>query len=41
MEETSPLVDYYPGRDVDVLVVDGAGEINEVFCRLMLALAGS
>ena len=37
--ETAPLVAYYPGHGVDVLVVDGLGTIDEVFGRLVRALA--
>jgi adenylate kinase len=37
--ETAPLAAYYPDHGVDVLVVDGLGTIDEVFGRLMRALA--
>ncbi|GMQ92617.1 MAG: adenylate kinase [Acidimicrobiia bacterium] len=36
--ETAPLVDFY-GQSV--LVVDGVGQVDEVFSRIMLALAKS
>ncbi len=36
--ETMPLVDFY---EVGVLHVDGVGPVNEVFLRIMLALANS
>ncbi len=38
--ETEPLVDFYPNHDVPVLAVDGIGSIEEVFARLVMALAG-
>jgi len=37
--ETAPLVGYYPGRGVPVLAVDGLGAIDEIFGRLVRALA--
>jgi adenylate kinase len=39
-EETEPLVEYYPARNVEVITVDGVGAIPEVFGRLVAALAG-
>ena len=37
--ETAPLIDYYPNHAVDVVAVDGIGTIDEVFGRLVGALA--
>jgi adenylate kinase len=37
--ETEPLVEYYPPAGVPVLAVDGIGSIEEVFARLVVALA--
>jgi adenylate kinase len=37
--ETEPLAAYYPEHGVDVLTVDGMGSIDEVFARLVRALA--
>jgi adenylate kinase len=37
--ETAPLVAYYPEHGVDVLLVDGLGTIDDVFGRLVRALA--
>ena len=37
--ETEPLVDFYPSRGVPVLAIDGIGGIEEVFSRLVSALA--
>jgi len=38
-DETEPLVGYYPDNGVTVVAVDGMGAINEVFARLVSALA--
>ncbi len=38
-EETEPLVAYYPEHDVRVIAVDGLGTIDEVFARVVIALA--
>jgi adenylate kinase len=38
-DETEPLVGYYPETGVPVVAVDGLGTIDEVFSRLMVALA--
>ena len=38
-EETEPLTDYYPPAGVPVIAVDGIGTIEEVFARLVMALA--
>jgi adenylate kinase len=38
-DETEPLIGYYPDTGVPVVAVDGLGTIDEVFSRLMLALA--
>ncbi len=38
-EETAPLADYYPAHDVPVATVDGMGTIDEVFHRVVAALA--
>lgn len=37
--ETEPLVDYYPTTGTPVISVDGVGSIEEVFARLVMALA--
>jgi adenylate kinase len=37
--ETEPLVEHYPPAGVPVLAVDGIGSIEEVFARLVVALA--
>ncbi len=38
-DETEPLVGYYPENGVAVLPVDGMGTIDEVFARIVMALA--
>jgi adenylate kinase len=38
-EETEPLLSYYPVHGVAVLAVDGFGSVDEVFTRIVLALA--
>ena len=38
--ETEPLAAYYPEHGVAVLDVDGMGTIDEVFARIVRALAG-
>lgn len=38
-DETAPLVDYYPNHDVPVASVDGMGTIDEVFHRVVAAVA--
>lgn len=38
-EETEPLLGFYPPRGVAVVAVDGQGTIEEVFTRIVLALA--
>jgi adenylate kinase len=38
--ETEPLLGYYPEHGVDVLPVDGVGSMDDVFTRIVLALAG-
>ena len=38
-QETAPLIDYYPSHGVEVIAVDGLGTIEEVFARLVTALA--
>ena len=40
-DETEPLVGYYPDRGVAVVAVDGMGSIDEVFSRLVSALANN
>jgi adenylate kinase len=37
--ETAPLVEYYPHHGVEVVLVDGIGKIDEVFARIVGALA--
>lgn len=37
--ETSPLAAYYPEHDVEVVVVDGLGSIEDVFARVVGTLA--
>jgi adenylate kinase len=37
--ETAPLAAYYPEHGVEVVVVDGIGAIDEVFSRIVGALA--
>jgi adenylate kinase len=37
--ETAPLASYYPDHDVEVVVVDGLGSIDEVFSRVVGTLA--
>lgn len=37
--ETAPLVEYYPEHGVELARVDGEGTIDEVFARLVNALA--
>jgi adenylate kinase len=39
-EETEPLLHYYPEHRVDVVAVDGVGSLDDVFTRIVLALAG-
>ncbi len=38
-EETEPLISFYPTRGVPVVSVDGVGTIDDVFGRLVVALA--
>ncbi len=38
-QETEPLLGYYPTHGVAVVAVDGHGTIEEVFTRVVLALA--
>lgn len=38
-QETEPLLGYYPTHGVAVVAVDGHGTIEEVFTRIVLALA--
>jgi len=38
-DETEPLVGYYPEHGVEVIAVDGAGTIDEVFSRTVGSLA--
>lgn len=38
-EETEPLLGYYPSHGVAVIAVDGQGTIEDVFTRIVLALA--
>ena len=38
-EETAPLAEYYPSHGVTVVRVDGMGSIDEVFVRIVTALA--
>jgi adenylate kinase len=38
--ETEPLVAYYPDHGVRVMAVDGVGSLDEVFARIVLAIAG-
>ncbi len=38
-DETEPLVDFYPERGIPVVAIDGIGTIEEVFGRLVMALA--
>lgn len=37
--ETEPLTEYYPEHGVEVVEVDGMGAVDEVFARLVRALA--
>ena len=39
LEETEPLLSYYPVHGVAVIAVDGFGSVDEVFSRVVLALA--
>lgn len=39
-KETEPLVRYYPDHGVDVMPVEGIGSVDEVFARVVDALAG-
>jgi adenylate kinase len=39
-EETAPLSDFYRETGRKVYLVDGLGEIDEIFARVALALAG-
>jgi len=39
VEETEPLLSYYPVHGVAVIAVDGFGTVDEVFSRIVLALA--
>lgn len=41
VDETSPLIGYYPHHGVSVLPVDGLGTIDEVFARIVTVLAES
>ena len=38
-EETEPLISYYPARDVPIAEVNGVGTIEQVFARVVAALA--
>jgi adenylate kinase len=38
-DETEPLVGYYPDKGVAVVAVDGMGTVDEVFGRIVRALA--
>lgn len=38
-EETEPLVGYYPEAGVGVVAIDGAGTVDDVFTRIVTALA--
>ena len=38
-KETEPLIDFYPEQGMPVLAVDGAGAVDEIFAKLVLALA--
>ena len=38
-DETEPLVGYYPDNGVQVVAVDGKGTVDEVFGRIVRALA--
>jgi adenylate kinase len=38
-DETEPLVGYYPDNGVHVVAVDGMGTVDEVFGRIVKALA--
>lgn len=38
-EETEPLIDFYPERGMSVIGIDGIGAVEEVFARLVMALA--
>ena len=38
-DETEPLVGYYPDNGVQVVAVDGMGTVDEVFGRIVKALA--
>ena len=37
--ETAPLIGYYPAHGVEVVPVDGLGSIDEIFARIVGALA--
>jgi len=37
--ETAPLAEHYPGTGVEVVAVEGTGTIDEVFARIVGALA--
>jgi adenylate kinase len=39
-EETAPLVGYYPAAGVPVAAVNGVGTVDDVFARIVTALAG-
>lgn len=39
--ETAPLIAYYPAVGVDVVSVDGSGSVEDVFARVVNALAGA
>ena len=38
-EETAPLVGYYPSKGVAVVAVNGIGTVDDVFARIVVALA--
>ncbi len=38
-EETAPLVGYYPAAGVPVAAIDGVGTVDDVFARIVTALA--
>jgi adenylate kinase len=37
--ETKPLVEHYPGKGVPTISIDGYGSVEDVFARVVMALA--
>ncbi len=37
--ETEPLIDHYPSHGVPIITIDGLGAVEDVFARVVMALA--